>query len=372
VAVCASDADCVLVSDYCTGCDCRALGKGEAAPSCPGPGVRCFSDPCGGKAAVCAAGRCYVKGAEPASCATQIEGSETSCKSASEWKAIAYQLCKARGQELTAYSAGGGDCGNGNTRYVKYECCPAKPAPPPLPPPPPAPACFGEGQGGETSCKPPELWKQYAADACKARGAELSMIDYAVDCGGGNFRYIKYVCCPPTPPPGQCKADSDCPLIRIACKDCPSGQPSCPSSRCLAGQCQVVFPECPASPFNPCAGKACGESCRRCAPDDKGCVETPESKRCDFVSKCSSETSMCSTGANSCPTGLTWCFFSGHCVDARCACCDSEKAPPCKTADDCGPSCTKCSDGTLSCAEATCGERAPNQCFYQEPKCPGK
>ena len=34
---CASDSACQLVSDYCTGCDCRALGAGESLPAVPGP-----------------------------------------------------------------------------------------------------------------------------------------------------------------------------------------------------------------------------------------------------------------------------------------------------------------------------------------------
>lgn len=58
---CASDADCRLFSDYCTGCDCRALRTVEVDPVCEGPGVRCFADPCGGKTAVCEQGACVVR-----------------------------------------------------------------------------------------------------------------------------------------------------------------------------------------------------------------------------------------------------------------------------------------------------------------------
>jgi hypothetical protein len=60
---CVTDADCRLFSDYCTGCDCRALSVDEPDPTCEGPGVRCFADPCLGHAAVCdtATGACVVQ-----------------------------------------------------------------------------------------------------------------------------------------------------------------------------------------------------------------------------------------------------------------------------------------------------------------------
>lgn len=57
---CAKDADCRTFSDYCTGCDCRALMKSEGDPTCSGPGVRCAADPCQKKQAVCRAGRCAL------------------------------------------------------------------------------------------------------------------------------------------------------------------------------------------------------------------------------------------------------------------------------------------------------------------------
>ena len=57
---CATDADCRTFSDYCTGCDCRALPVDAPDPVCPGPGVQCFVDPCMGGGAVCKGGRCEV------------------------------------------------------------------------------------------------------------------------------------------------------------------------------------------------------------------------------------------------------------------------------------------------------------------------
>lgn len=58
---CAHDDDCHLEADYCTGCDCRSLAKGETVPRCPGPGVQCLIDPCGRLAARCLNGMCSVK-----------------------------------------------------------------------------------------------------------------------------------------------------------------------------------------------------------------------------------------------------------------------------------------------------------------------
>ncbi len=62
---CTSDADCRLVADYCTGCDCRSLSTDEPEPTCDGPGVRCFADPCMNLTAACdvATGACVYRDA---------------------------------------------------------------------------------------------------------------------------------------------------------------------------------------------------------------------------------------------------------------------------------------------------------------------
>lgn len=69
---CSADADCRTFSDYCTGCDCRALSVKDPDPSCSGPGVRCFADPCMNQAAHCNEGKCALRsqGAEPGLCET--------------------------------------------------------------------------------------------------------------------------------------------------------------------------------------------------------------------------------------------------------------------------------------------------------------
>jgi hypothetical protein len=57
---CNSDADCRVASDYCTGCDCRALGPGGTLATCPGTGVQCLTDPCTSKVARCIDSQCAV------------------------------------------------------------------------------------------------------------------------------------------------------------------------------------------------------------------------------------------------------------------------------------------------------------------------
>ncbi|HXI57038.1 MAG TPA: hypothetical protein VNO55_13315 [Polyangia bacterium] len=57
---CRVDADCRMFDDYCTGCNCRALAKGDPDPTCSGPGVRCLVQPCLRKTVACVGGRCVV------------------------------------------------------------------------------------------------------------------------------------------------------------------------------------------------------------------------------------------------------------------------------------------------------------------------
>jgi hypothetical protein len=60
-AMCSTDNDCKLASDYCDQCNCRVLGKDGSLPKCAGgKTVACTMDPCRGKHAVCTAGKCAV------------------------------------------------------------------------------------------------------------------------------------------------------------------------------------------------------------------------------------------------------------------------------------------------------------------------
>jgi hypothetical protein len=62
---CSTDADCRLYSSYCDGCECRALDRTAADPTCGGATVQCLIDPCQRKRAVCAAGACTRAPAQP-------------------------------------------------------------------------------------------------------------------------------------------------------------------------------------------------------------------------------------------------------------------------------------------------------------------
>lgn len=188
--VCASSAECK------PGLICSTEhGACNRPPGCDAPGAIC--------PAVCF-GTCEdekpLPPPPPPSCEpTELAGDETTCKSVAEWKEYAYGVCKSRGLILNEYSAGGGDCGENHTRMVKFVCCKAVPAPAPVPPdavpPPPAQSCFGAAEGDETSCKSPALWKDHASQLCSKQGAKLTDIGYGGDCGGGNYRYMKYGCC---------------------------------------------------------------------------------------------------------------------------------------------------------------------------------
>jgi hypothetical protein len=61
-AECSTDADCRLESNYCGGCSCLALAKGETGPSCTNP-VQCFADPCSVSTdvAACVNGQCVAQ-----------------------------------------------------------------------------------------------------------------------------------------------------------------------------------------------------------------------------------------------------------------------------------------------------------------------
>jgi hypothetical protein len=61
-AECQADTDCRKEENYCGGCHCLALARGETAPTCPSP-VQCFAAPCSvtqGEPA-CVDGQCLLQ-----------------------------------------------------------------------------------------------------------------------------------------------------------------------------------------------------------------------------------------------------------------------------------------------------------------------
>jgi hypothetical protein len=142
-------------------------------------------------------------------CFTEALGGPTSCKPIDTWKAYADQACESRGLGLGDFAVGAA-CDGGFVE-AKYACC--KQAPQPIPIDPggdPVAACFGDAQGGPTSCKPAEEWTRFASELCTRKGSAIAHIAFAEECAPGSFRWTKYECCdssappPPPPPPPTC------------------------------------------------------------------------------------------------------------------------------------------------------------------------
>jgi len=119
---CNTDADCRLVVGLCTKCECTVRSTSEA-PICNDdpPAPQCNGNTCTNMAAICTAGRCAMGTKPPPVCETRKLGGTTACKSASDWKLLAYNDCAQSGLQLQSYS-GLGDCAGGS-QYVTYSCC---------------------------------------------------------------------------------------------------------------------------------------------------------------------------------------------------------------------------------------------------------
>lgn len=72
-------------------------------------------------------------------------------------------------------------------------------------------------------------------------------------------------------------------------------------------------------PYDPCEGKACGETCRICPPDDAQCAETAVAKACDPFGSCvPAAPGLCAPASAAC---------AGKACGAECVI-----EPPCRTA----------------------------------------
>ncbi len=104
--------------------------------------------------------------------------------------------------------------------------------------------------------------------------------------------------------------------------------------------------------YDPCAGKACGDTCTACAPDDRDCVETMVVKACDPLHRCVTKTEgLCAAATDPC---------SGKACGAACTI-----DPPCRSATPpcMMPSLAGFCDAAGSCVAGTqppgCAPRAP-------------
>ncbi len=79
------------------------------------------------------------------------------------------------------------------------------------------------------------------------------------------------------------------------CQVCDPNEPDCVETQeikaCNAeGACVSEVPNLCEGAYEPCAGKTCGDACTQCAPDDADCFETQELKVCDPNGVCVSDT----------------------------------------------------------------------------------
>ncbi len=167
--------------------------------------------------------------------------------------------------------AEGGGCGE-----VQWLCDEADPAVDPVKPGP-------KPVDGEcpASCPVPALCK--LCDDGNCASASITCND------DGSCGAIDWVCSDASTNPGpklECRSAADCPQILAVCKECPDGGFACPSVECVDNACVTVNSECTAD-YDPCAGKANGDNCTLCAPNDGDCLETDEIKTCQD-GRCSS------------------------------------------------------------------------------------
>jgi hypothetical protein len=103
----------------------------------------------------------------------------------------------------------GPDC-DGGIVGVTFTCC----GEPELPPTGSggssgAQMCTNGEMGGATSCKPYDVWKQYASDACMQQNLVLTGLAPGATCGDGVYQSTSFTCCAPGPGSGMCIAIDD-------------------------------------------------------------------------------------------------------------------------------------------------------------------
>lgn len=140
-----------------------------------------------------------------------------------------------------------------------------------------------------------------------------------------------------------------------ACTICASGDPSCtepsgakacdPNGACVVtGNGSSFSCSGTVTPYDPCAGRSCGDTCTICDPADTDCGETAVLKTCDDSGECVAQ----SEGAS----------------------CTSPPYDPC-AGKQCGDACTVCDPGDPNCVETavlkTCG--SDGTCDARDPAC---
>jgi hypothetical protein len=150
---------------------------------------------------------------------------------------------------------------------------------------------------------------------------------------------------------GRCRSEADCPQPGAPCRQCADGTFVCPEVDCVKGQCLYSFPQCP-PPYDPCAGKSCGETCTLCDPKDPDCVETAVVKYCQGDLGCSPFVPSCKP-IDRCATML--CPAGTRCEDGRCVpgvACGSNVCGPDEFC--CNASCNICAPTGGRCIQTVC------------------
>ena len=168
---------------------CCGTPTGGSAGTGGSPGAGTGGSPGGG-----------TGGASGEMCTTNRLSGATTCRTYDLWKQDASATCTKQNRLLTTITPGP-EC-EGGIVGVTFTCCDG-----PVPPPPPTGSggssggqmCTTSEMGGETSCKPYDVWKQYASDACAQQDALLTALTPGATCGDGLYQVIKFTCCAPTP-----------------------------------------------------------------------------------------------------------------------------------------------------------------------------
>jgi hypothetical protein len=112
------------------------------------------------------------------------------------------------------------------------------------------------------------------------------------------------------------------------------------------------------SGYDPCAGKACLDSCHLCAPGDPGCTESAELKVCDSGGKCVSATTQFTCELADACAGKACgqaCAIAPACTFANPPCLAPVVAGQCDFGGNCVPGGVASCTAVDSCAGQACG-----------------
>lgn len=254
-------------------------------------------------------------------------------------------------------------------------------------------ACDSKSLGEET-CKDGET-KQVDCNTCSCSDGQWACTEKACDgydpcegkaCGEGctacdpdDLECVEDQVIKACDSQGACVADNGLLCLPPTCEMGDVYQKGCEYCSCVGGVWSCV--DLPCEPYEPCAGKSCGDLCTICAPDDPDCIETDEIKRCDPFGACTGDEPICEPACMEGEMKMDACNTCG-CVDGQWVC--TEKAcgyMPC-LGKACGDGCTICDPLDLECNEddvikacdpdGLCVAETPELCEGAYVPCEGK